>query len=42
MEKQKLYHINKLGKHDKIWKENNEILVTGNQSTLYISFPIKF
>jgi len=42
MEKQELYHIHKLGNHDKIWKENNEILVTGNQSTLYISFPIKF
>ena len=42
MEKQELYHIHKLGNHDKIWKENNEILVAGNQSTLYISFPIKF
>lgn len=27
MEKQELYHIHKLGNHDKIWKENNEILV---------------
>ena len=27
MEKQELYHIHKLGNHNKIWKENNEILV---------------
>lgn len=34
MEKQELYHIHRLGNHDKIWKENREILVNDDFKSL--------
>ena len=30
MEKMELYHIHKIGKYDKIWKEKKEIIISEN------------